>query len=109
LANWLGDSFQTAGDFDWEALRDYAQSKANNKEVVESLSQGITSNVLSEMDVTNEQAKILSGFMSEERSKWLYEDAKKQTSIAEIDLDELASALNWTKVGSDYYSGEGEE
>jgi hypothetical protein len=77
LANWLGDSFKIAGDFDWEALRDYAQTKANNKELIDSLSQSITSSMLSEMDVTDEQAKILSGFMSEERSKWLYEDAKK--------------------------------
>ena len=109
LADWLGDGYQIAGDLDWEALRDYAQTRANNAEVIGSLSQGIVSSALSEMDVTDDQAKVLSGFMSEERSKWLYEDAKKQTSTAEVDLDELAKTLNWTKEGSDYYSGEGEE
>lgn len=109
LANWLGEGSEVAGNFNWEALRDYAQTKATNNETIESLSQGIVSSVLSEMDVTGDQAKVLSGFMSEERSKWLYEDAKKQTLTAEIDLDELAKTLNWTKAGNDYYSGEGEE
>lgn len=109
LANWLGEGSEVAGNFNWEALRDYAQTKATNNETIESLSQGIVSSVLSEMDVTDDQVKVLSGFMSEERSKWLYEDAKKQTLTAEIDLDELAKTLNWTKAGNDYYSGEGEE
>lgn len=113
IKEWLSENgyenLSIASAFDAASLRDFGQSLIAMDEAVNTLTQSITANALAQIDVTDEEAEVMSNFMTDSRAKAIYDDTLANVEVNDTSKKELASIMGWDYEGGQFYSGEGEE
>ena len=92
-----------------KALIEFGYSLQAADEAMSVFTQSLTTNALAQMDVTNETAEMMTGFMTDDRVEAIYADALENVKVNTANKDRLADIMGWDYDGGKFYAGEGED
>lgn len=92
-----------------KALIEFGYSLQAADEAMSVFTQSLTTNALAQMDVTNETAEMMTGFMTDDRVEAIYADALENVEVNTTNKDRLADIMGWDYDGGKFYAGEGED
>lgn len=92
-----------------KALIEFGYSLQAADEAMSVFTQSLTTNALAQMDVTNETAEMMTGFMTDDRVEAIYADALENVKVNTANKNRLADIMGWDYDGGKFYAGEGED
>ena len=91
------------------ALIEFGQGLRAAKEAMSVFTQSLTTSVLAQMDTTEETAKAMESFMTDERVNAIYKNAFSEVKVDRQSKQELADIMGWDYSRGKFYAGEGED
>ena len=92
-----------------KALTEFGYSLQAAEEAMSVFTQSLTTNALAQMDVANETAEMMTGFMTDDRVEAIYTNALENVQVNTTNKDRLADIMGWDYDGGKFYAGEGED
>ena len=102
------DNFDTTS-LNIDALIEFGQGLRAAKEAMSVFTQSLTTSVLAQMDTTEEAAKAMESFMTDERVNAIYNSALSEVKVNKQSKQELADIMGWDYSRGKFYAGEGED
>ena len=94
---------------DINALIEFGQGLRAAKEAMSVFTQSLTTSVLAQMDATEETAKAMGSFMTDDRVNAIYNSALSEVKVNKQSKQELADIMGWDYNRGKFYAGEGED
>lgn len=101
IMNWLADSgyenSMVKPDIDIGLLRQYGQKLISNDELGQTLAQAIFSTLQSSVEMSDEEARFVGGFITPSRASKMHEEMAQKVEVNDTNRDTFAREMGWEK------------